>query len=233
MIKKNCVVCGKEFETQNKNAKYCSHKCTGIGQRKNNVFICDYCKKEFTDNNRQKDRKYCSQRCFHKSQKIYNTYIEKSDHIEVIIQNDKFGDKTVLIDKEDYDKIKNYNWHLQYGQMKHYTIFYAGTMLNRKTVRMHRLIMDFPKGKVIDHINHNGLDNRKSNLRICSTAQNNLNKIPKKEYPGITKEIHYRYKVVHRGQYLGTYKYFEDAYNVKKVAENQDSDKDYFYMPST
>jgi hypothetical protein len=40
---------------------------------------------------------------------------------------------------------------------------------------MHRLLMNFPIGKTVDHINHNGLDNRKSNLRICSLAENLMN----------------------------------------------------------
>jgi len=41
---------------------------------------------------------------------------------------------------------------------------------------MHRVIMSPPIDKVIDHINHNGLDNRKINLRICSNRENLLNR---------------------------------------------------------
>lgn len=42
---------------------------------------------------------------------------------------------------------------------------------------MHRLIMGFPKGKCVDHINHNGLDNRKKNLRICTNKENKFNRL--------------------------------------------------------
>ena len=46
---------------------------------------------------------------------------------------------------------------------------------------MHRVVMDAPEGKAIDHINGNGLDNRKSNLRFATRRQNNMNMKLRKE----------------------------------------------------
>jgi len=43
---------------------------------------------------------------------------------------------------------------------------------------MHREILNAPPALVVDHINHNGLDNRKKNLRLCTVAQNSMNQRP-------------------------------------------------------
>lgn len=68
----------------------------------------------------------------------------------------------VLIDIEDIEKIKEYEW------------YYDGSYIQRKNnkVSLHRFLTNASKGEVVDHINHNKLDNRKKNLRICSVAQN-------------------------------------------------------------
>ena len=76
--------------------------------------------------------------------------------------------KYAIIDEEDFDKIKNHTWRvLQNG--------YAVCQSNYKTVYMHRVIMNTPKNMATDHINHNRLDNRKINLRVCTQLQNNYN----------------------------------------------------------
>ena len=53
----------------------------------------------------------------------------------------------------------------------------ARRSINGKDVLMHRLIMDPPVGMVVDHINHDTLDNRESNLRICTRQQNGWNSV--------------------------------------------------------
>lgn len=80
---------------------------------------------------------------------------------------------TTKIDLEDYERVKDYHWFttcLGYA--------YAHITINGKEtqVTLHRLIMDCPDGMVVDHINHDKLDNRKCNLRICTQQQNSWNR---------------------------------------------------------
>jgi len=76
------------------------------------------------------------------------------------------------VDPEDYDALSKYKWYA----VKRSRQYYAVAKVGQKKVRMHRLIMKAPKGKVVDHINHNGLDNRKANLRLATEQQNTWNK---------------------------------------------------------
>jgi hypothetical protein len=79
-----------------------------------------------------------------------------------------------LVDAEDYEWLKDYKWHATYSRAS--GTMYACRRDGRRTVLLHRQIMNPPKGMVVDHINGNGLDNRRCNLRICTQAQNAHNR---------------------------------------------------------
>ena len=80
-----------------------------------------------------------------------------------------------IVDAEDYE------WLTQIGSW-YYSKGYAVRREKQKNwqkrgiIHMHRLINQTPKGLITDHINHNTLDNRKSNLRSCSNHENQLNR---------------------------------------------------------
>ena len=89
----------------------------------------------------------------------------------------------VLIDEEDYHIVSKYKWYeiKAVRKGKYYTSYAIGkdgTTNKRKTITMHRLIMGFPEDLFIDHINHNGLDNRKENLRVVTASENQKNLRP-------------------------------------------------------
>ncbi len=80
--------------------------------------------------------------------------------------------KFAIVDKADYEWLSEYTWQAAHNGTK----FYATTKKKRNgTIWMHRLIMNAPKGMVVDHINGNGLDNRRCNLRLCTRQQNAYN----------------------------------------------------------
>lgn len=85
------------------------------------------------------------------------------------------------VDDEDYHKVSSYRWHASISG----NTFYAKTCdggTNRvnlgkaRALFMHRVILDPPSEYTVDHINHNGLDNRKENLRLATFQQNQQNK---------------------------------------------------------
>ena len=80
-----------------------------------------------------------------------------------------------VVDEEDYALASRHKWSLvDKGKYK-----YAKTRRRvggkQVCLSLHRLIVDAKKGQVVDHIDHNGLDNRRKNLRICTGSQNGWN----------------------------------------------------------
>src|SRR5690349_2962013 len=78
----------------------------------------------------------------------------------------------VIIDDEDAEIVKKYSWHIQSSYLSDYAItdFMEGG--KRKRLYLHRLLMNPEKGLVVDHLNGNGLDNRRANLRVCRSGEN-------------------------------------------------------------
>ena len=125
--------------------------------------------------------------------------------------------KVALVDDEDYDKLVELKWFYHTG--------YASSNMwidgKRKTAKMHRVIMNNPKGFMIDHINHDTLDNRKENLRLVTNQQNLFNQKLKKhssKYKGVTwYETHKKWCVrirFNKSIYLGL---FEDEKEAGRV----------------
>lgn len=91
--------------------------------------------------------------------------------------------KYAIVDDEDYEFLNKYKWHAcNYGGK-----WYAGRK-HYKKIYIHNEIMNPPTGMQVDHINRNGLDNRRCNLRICTKNQNQKNKsnFGKSKYHGVS-----------------------------------------------
>lgn len=86
--------------------------------------------------------------------------------------------KFAIVDAADYDWLSGYRWFVMTSRRGGQS--YAACSLRGKTIPMHRLIMNPPSGMVVDHIDGNGLNNRRANLRICTPQQNRWNLRPRK-----------------------------------------------------
>jgi hypothetical protein len=98
--------------------------------------------------------------------------------IEISISKGKYH---TYIDEEDFDTVMRYKWRI----LKKSNTSYVHTGRLDNHIFLHRLITKAPKGVLVDHIDKNGLNNCKNNLRLCDTRQNvcyskNFGKIPYK-----------------------------------------------------
>jgi hypothetical protein len=82
----------------------------------------------------------------------------------------------IIIDPEDLPIILGRNWRLVRSKYQQGLIGYPKGGPKGQDEYLHRLIMNTPKGLDTDHIDGNHLDNRKSNLRVCTKAQNQHNR---------------------------------------------------------
>jgi len=90
------------------------------------------------------------------------------------------------VDAADYEKLCKYKWFAS----RHGRQVYAVCHIKGRTVAMHRMIMEAPAGCPVDHIDHNRLNNRRSNLRVCTHEQNLANLGPRggsSRFVGVTR----------------------------------------------
>lgn len=118
----------------------------------------------------------------------------------------------VLIDDEDWERVKGYSWTLDNAYLQREGIpYFRATVPNGgkgETVRLHRVIMGciYKDGTHVDHINHDTLDNRKHNLRVVSPRENKWNQTVRKDNISGYKGVSYKKaidKYVVRIQYGG------------------------------
>lgn len=117
------------------------------------------------------------------------------------------------VDESDFEYLSMFKWHAAKGGK------YAAAVRNGRIVYMHRLIMNAREDMEVDHINGDGLDNRKLNLRLCTSAQNHYNhkllKTNTSGYRGVSKTrfgtYHVSISVNDKTLHLGNYKNIIEA----------------------
>jgi len=124
--------------------------------------------------------------------------------------------RIAIVDNEDYENLKNYHWYFSNGYARRNAVKDG----KRIQITMHRQLMGFPVGFQIDHIDQNKLNNQKSNLRVCTNAQNSMNrKVQANNKYGLKGVFFdkytnkYRARINYKGKtiYLGRHKDIKDA----------------------
>lgn len=162
---------------------------------------------------------------------IYDTNeISVEGSIATMSLYNKKGSKIAetIFDSKYVDKIKEYKWYLRIHK-KNNLKYVMGTIGNKK-IFLHRFILNTPSNKVVDHINGNTLDNRESNIRICTQANNSKNRIyktSKGKVPGIYQQYgengnySVRITVNYKNIHIGTFKTYEEAVKARLEAEEK------------
>jgi hypothetical protein len=130
--------------------------------------------------------------------------------------------KVALVDDEDYEFLNQWKWHTSKNVNTNYACrsVWIPEKSKQKGLIMHRLIMNTPDGMEVDHVFHNGLDNRKFieingelkiNLRNCTSSENQKNRKPcgAVKYLGVKKTpygFRAQIQVNHNSINLGNYK---------------------------
>jgi hypothetical protein len=150
------------------------------------------------------------------------------DHEAFIVLCDNFGNEKAktIIDIENVDKVRGYKWYLGSGG-------YVRSSINLKDKEsLHRFILNTPDNKQVDHIDGNPLNNKRSNLRLCTPLQNMRNqKTPISNTSGF-KGISWRKDTCKFGAYIGVngkkkhLGYFQDIEDALKV--RQEAEQEYF-----
>lgn len=85
------------------------------------------------------------------------------------------GGHVAIVDTEDYERLVQFKWYALRRDKTVYATRHVWRDGKRTTQGMHRLVLSAEGDAWVDHINHNGLDNRRSNLRLATRAQNKVN----------------------------------------------------------
>jgi hypothetical protein len=144
-----------------------------------------------------------------------NYIIKYKDYAEIIIYDNGIKGFDVKekcrckIDLEDINKIKKFKW---YARNDNYVRNCYGAYI-------HRIILDPPYNKYIDHINHNPLDNRKNNLRVVTNQQNHMNQKIRGYYYSKDKKWIAQITCNNTHHYLGRFNTEEEAKKARIEAE--------------
>ena len=132
--------------------------------------------------------------------------------------------KVALVDDEDFEYLNQWKWCAHSDGTRFYAerSIFTGRINGKKhnkVIKMHRLIMNPESNMHIDHINGNGLDNQKYNLRVVTHRENHHNRVNSRKFIGVAaikNGFAARIKICNRSMHIGFFKTEEEAHNAYK-----------------
>lgn len=240
MLKKTCERCGNTFNPHNAHEQLCP-ECKVIRRKE---VVERYKMKKYPN---RKPRTKCSEPCCvcgggfssHFQGKPYcnkhyqsmihygqpyghqrertNTYEINGNILTITTAN---GEK-ILADAEDYEKLHKYSWCIS-------KTGYAVANIDGKVTKMHRYVLDLTDPKQnVDHKNHNTLDNRRVNMRVCTQLQNSKNRGANTGFENVgirllpTGKYNVRITNNRKGIHVGNYDTLEEARLARIEAERK------------
>ena len=148
----------------------------------------------------------------------------------ILLTQNKFA----FVDDEDFERLNQYKWYTKREGNTWYATRGSKKLDDKgkqKLIRMHREILNAPKGIPVDHINGNGLDNRKKNIRVATKTQNAQNqKHPRRDnklgikgvcWDGKLKKFKAGIKFNGKSIHLGYFSVLGDADSAYRIAEEK------------
>jgi hypothetical protein len=128
-----------------------------------------------------------------------------------------------IVDAADHERVSQYTWFASGNGQRMYAACHGP---GRKMILLHRFLTNCPPGMVVDHIDGNGLNDRQSNLRVCTQGQNMRNRRPRgkvSKYKGVSRpkgrtKWAARIRQDGRALYLG---HFEDEVEAAKAYDRK------------
>lgn len=140
--------------------------------------------------------------------------------------------QVAIVDAEDFEWLSQYKWQAKWDKCKkgYYAVTGKSILKSFSTTIMHRLIVGAKKGDIVDHIDGNGLNNRKSNLRIVTSTENAINHKIRSDNTSSVTGVRFRksckkwyafISINKKETFLGSFVNFEDAVDARGKAEKK------------
>ena len=153
-----------------------------------------------------------------------NDYVNEGAQVTLDVSTRKYPSVWCRVDAEDLDLLQETGGKWFVARAKTGLFYVYSNIERNKGVSLHRLLMDAPPDKEVDHIDGDPLNNRKSNLRLVTREENRKNMATQRRsltgVSGVTKSFN-KFQVTISGKHIGSFDSLDEAVRVRKALERE------------